>query len=269
MSRGCRPAPGAAAAAAAAATRPGALGPPLVRRPGPPCAAAGPPPVRRPGSAPPPARGSPARRAPARGSAGAPGSSAGRERPPGPARAGDRAQVLGGRETLEVWAGRPRREAPARRGLCAPPSTAPSPGAARSAARESRSPLPPPRSLPRGDSAAGGSRVALPGEPRQRQDPGRGAVPPGWRGAAAAPPDRAKLPPGCRQTGPAFPRLPLRITAGGCRRESTPQCRPGGGGSPAAGTAGRGRLQPRPPARAAVGSPRSPPLQPPPHRKKQ
>lgn len=114
----------------------------------------------------------------------------------------------------------------------------------------------------------GGSRVALPldrGSGRMRAE--EGWMSSGWCGAAAAPPDRAKLLPCSQQPGLAFYRLSLRITAGGNRREGSLPCRRGGRGHPAVVPAGRRRLQPRPPARAAVAL--LPPLQPPPHRKEQ
>lgn len=102
-----------------------------------------------------------------------------------------------------------------------------------------------------------GSRVALPGGPRQRQDPGRGGMPSGWCGAAAAPPDRAKLLPGSRQPGLAFNRLSLQITAGDYRREGIPPCRPGGRGKPAVGTRRTGKA-PASPANPGRGSPSLP-----------
>lgn len=102
-----------------------------------------------------------------------------------------------------------------------------------------------------------GSRVALPGGPRQRQDPGRGGMPWGWCGAAAAPPDRAQLLPGSRQPGMAFYRLSLQITAAGYRREGTLPCRPGGRGKPTVGTRRTGKA-PASPANPGRGSPSRP-----------
>lgn len=220
MSRGCRPARGAGTAATAA--RPGAAGHP--------CAAAVT--VLPPGAAGPCPR---QRR-------GAPGS-AGWEWRPSPAREEDRG--TGGRDAGSLGeAAAPRRPRPPRAECAAEHS----PDSRSHPLHSPGNPVaaPPPRSLPHGDSATEGSRAALPGEPRQQQDPDRGAVPPRWRGAAASPSDRANLPPGCRQTRLAFHRLSLRITARCCRREGTLQCRPGGRGR---------RLQPRLPARAALDSP--------------
>lgn len=114
-------------------------------------------------------------------------------------------------------------------------------------AQESRAPFSP--LLP----SHGGSRVSLPGGPRQRQDPGRGGMPSGWRGAAAALPDRAKLLPGSRQPGLAFCRLSPDITAGGYLGEGTLPCCPGGRGNPAMGTRRTGNT-PASPANPGRGS---------------
>lgn len=82
-----------------------------------------------------------------------------------PLKQGTEAPGAGG--MLEVWAGQPRREAPARPGLCVLPSTAPSPGAARFTAQETRALLP-----------------ALP-SPRRQRDRGQ-TVGVDWRTEAAA-----------------------------------------------------------------------------------
>lgn len=229
MSRGCRPAPGAA-------------GLPLVpRRPEQPRQRARAPPGR---AVPRAAPGYPAR--------------VRLERPPSPA-GGHRGQEAPGRGAggmLEVWVGRLRREAPARPGLRVPPGTAPSSGAA--------------------DPQPGKAARSLPTEAA------------GWRCPVERGSGRIRAQEGCHRAG-AEPQPLLRTGQSSCPapgspgwpstaspRRSRPEaiggkasCRAAraGEGSRPWAPAGRGRLQPRPPARAAVAL--LPPPQPPPHRKEQ
>lgn len=163
---------------------------------------------------------------------------------------------------LEVWAGRPRQAAPARPpGLCVPPSAAPSPGAARFTAQETRAPShrPPPRDpFP--------TETERPGAAGRRCPVNRGSGK--IRAEERCHRAGAELQPLLR-TGqscrPAAGRSGWPSTASPCGSrpeaaggQGTLQCRPGERGSPAVGTCrtgkapaspaspGHGRLHPPP-----------------------
>lgn len=247
MSRGCRPAPGAA--------RPWQQLPLVPRKPGPECGC-------RSSSATDPEL--PARPGRARGSAGAPGTCAGWERPPSPARAGTggrRHLGVWGVVMLEVWVGRPRRGAPARPGLRVQPGTAPSPGAADSQPRKAVR-LSLPCSLP---TEAAGCRCPVDrGSGRIRAEEGchrAGAEPqPLYRTGQSSCP------------APGNTGWPSAASTRTSRPEATwgkAPCRAAqvGEGTRPWAPAGRGTLQPRPPTRAAAAL--FPTPQPPPRRKEQ
>lgn len=209
--------------------------------------------------------GAPARpgRAP-NSTTGAPGTCAGgRGRPAPSGRGPGEGGTCGwGGGDAEVWVGHLRREAPARlgRAVCAA-GHSPISRSRRSTPQESRAPFSP-RSLP---TEAAGWRCPV------DRGSGRIRAEEGCHGAGAEPQS-------LRRTGqsscPVLGSPSWPPTASPCRSRSEAiggkaLCRAAqaGEGSRPWAPAGRGRLQPRPPARAAVAL--LPPLQPPPHRKEQ
>lgn len=128
-------------------------------------------------------------------------------------------------------------------------------------AQESRAPFSP--LLP----SHGGSRVSLPGGPRQRQDPGRGGC---HRAGAEPQPLYRTGQSSC--PAPGNPGWPSAASPRTSRPEATwgkAPCRAAqvGEGTRPWAPAGRGTLQPRPPTRAAAALLPTP--QPPPRRKEQ